>query len=105
MVVGSLQRKRAMSLKVSPAFSFSAIYMRSSSVRCFWFPGIYLLIRSLLQLLSEGDAASDDLRGLSRKAKIVMPHITRPECICRLYLANCLLLELTMQKYNDNMTV
>ena len=54
IVVGSLQRYLAMSLKEQPAFRDFSMYLRSSRVRCFWLPGIYLLMLVLLLLLSEG---------------------------------------------------
>lgn len=54
IVVGSLQRYLAMSLKEQPAFRNFSMYLRSSRVRCFWLPGIYLLMLVLLLLLSEG---------------------------------------------------
>ena len=42
MVVGSLQRYLAISLKERPSFRESSIILRSSKVKCFWFPGIRL---------------------------------------------------------------
>ena len=46
MVVGSLQRYLAISLKERSSFRESSINSQSSKVKCFWFPGIYLLMIS-----------------------------------------------------------
>lgn len=42
MVVGSLQRYLAISLKERSSFRESSINSQSSKVKCFWFPGIRL---------------------------------------------------------------
>ena len=44
IVVGSLHKKRAISLKELPLFRERSMYLRSSRERCFWLPGIYLLM-------------------------------------------------------------
>ena len=44
MVVGSLHKNRAISLKEQPLFRERSMYLRSLRERCFWLPGIYLLM-------------------------------------------------------------
>lgn len=44
MVVGSLHKNLAISLKEQEALRERSMYLRSSRERCFWLPGIYLLI-------------------------------------------------------------
>ena len=44
IVVGSLHKNRAISLKELPRLRECSMYLRSSRERCFWLPGIYLLI-------------------------------------------------------------
>ena len=44
MVVGSLHKNLAISLKEVPLLRERSMYLRFSRERCFWLPGIYLLI-------------------------------------------------------------
>lgn len=53
IVVGSLQRNLAISLNDLPSLSDFSMYRLSSSVRCFWFPGINFDIYSLLLMKPE----------------------------------------------------